>query len=151
MGATGYFVTKAITKAIGRRNEPLVTETIETWQERFFGPRGLDVFAVQEGERVTGSHVGIAPKPLSSELFRLVGGDGYSRGSSAKTVYESDGSIDSNASCDSQGRKLSKDERKERKKRIKKQKRNAKSIAKRRKRSGRSMRINIRKDRRAHS
>lgn len=71
MGVTGYFVTKAIVKGMARRNEPLVVETIETWQDKFFGPRGLSVYAVSKRERVTAKHVGLTPEPLSPEIEAL--------------------------------------------------------------------------------
>lgn len=69
-------MTKAILKGMGRRNEPLVMDTIETWQTRFFGPRGLDVYVVQDGERCTARCIGGAPGPLSSEVAHAVGGGG---------------------------------------------------------------------------
>lgn len=72
MGITGYFVTKAIVKGMARRNEPLVVETIVTWQERFFGPRGLDVYVVFGDERVTGRYVGEYPEPLAPEVAAMV-------------------------------------------------------------------------------
>lgn len=71
MGITGYFVTKAIVKGMARRNEPLVIETIETWQERFFGPRGLDVYAVSKGERATAKHRGLNPEPLTPDVAAM--------------------------------------------------------------------------------
>lgn len=70
LGVTGYFVTKAILKGMCRRNEPLVVDTIETWQARFFGPRGLDVYVVQNGVRCTARSVGCGPGPLSGEVAR---------------------------------------------------------------------------------
>lgn len=72
LGLTGYFVTKAILKGVGRRNEPLVVDTIETWQQRFFGPRGLDVYVVQGGQRCTAHHVGGIPGALSDHIARDV-------------------------------------------------------------------------------
>lgn len=73
LGATGYFVTKAILKGMCRRNEPLVVDTIETWQARFFGPRGLDVYVVQDGVRCTARSIGCAPEPLSAEVAHAAG------------------------------------------------------------------------------
>lgn len=76
LGVTGYFVTKAILKGMCRRNEPLVVDTIETWQARFFGPRGLDVYVVQDGVRCTARSIGCAPGPLSADVAHAVGAVG---------------------------------------------------------------------------
>lgn len=72
MGLTGYFVTRAIVKGMARRNEPMVMDTIEVWQERFFGPRGLDVFVVKNGERLTAQRVGSNPGLLSPSVASML-------------------------------------------------------------------------------
>lgn len=43
LGLTGYFVTKAIEKGMRKKKEPIVSETVEVWQDTFFAPRGLRV------------------------------------------------------------------------------------------------------------
>lgn len=53
MGATGYFVTRAIEKRIKKRKDPLIAEMAETWQQDFFTARGLDVYILYNGERIT--------------------------------------------------------------------------------------------------
>ncbi|UZJ53119.1 hypothetical protein CBS101457_002439 [Exobasidium rhododendri] len=58
MGVTGYFVTKAITKGMARKKEPVVYETLEEWEQRFFLPRGLDVYICNAEARLTATSVG---------------------------------------------------------------------------------------------
>lgn len=52
LGATGYFVTKAIQNGMAKKKEPAVFETVEVWNQRFFTARGLDVMLVKEKERL---------------------------------------------------------------------------------------------------
>ncbi|KAL1404863.1 hypothetical protein Q8F55_008474 [Vanrija albida] len=131
MGITGYFVTKAIVRGMARRNEPLVVETIEAWQARFFGPRGLDVFVVQGGERATARDVGLPPGPVGPEVARLTGERGEDRrrsrsNSSSSSSSDSEPERRGNMSkkearlqreIDKERRKREKKERKEEKKR----------------------------------
>jgi len=70
----GFFVARAITRAMARRNEPTVHEAIEVWQQAFFGPRGLDVYVVQKGLRVTARAPGHMPPQLSPEAAHLTAG-----------------------------------------------------------------------------
>ncbi|SPO30986.1 uncharacterized protein UTRI_10243 [Ustilago trichophora] len=53
LGATGYFVTKTIEKGMKKRNDPLICEVVETFQQNFFSVRNLDVYIVHNGERLT--------------------------------------------------------------------------------------------------
>lgn len=129
MGLTGFLVTKAISNALLRRNEKLVIETIEIWQENFFAPRGIDMFVIVDGERVTASYMGGIPSPLSPEIAELVGKDKWldPQDSSENINYDldntsgsdSDESLDSHKSTDSQGNKLSRKERENWKKNVK--------------------------------
>lgn len=43
LGASGYFVTKAIQKRMSAQKEPAMWETVGVWNERFFAPRGVCV------------------------------------------------------------------------------------------------------------
>ena len=54
LGATGYFVTKAIQKRMKRGKEPVIAETIEMWQQNFFLRRGVDVYVRDTEGRITG-------------------------------------------------------------------------------------------------
>jgi hypothetical protein len=148
-GLTGFLITKAITKALARRNEPLVVETIETWQERFFGPRGLDVYAAQEGERATASHIGLTPGPLSSEVSQLIGREFNSSRNSLQNDHESD-SQDSDTSHDSHGHKLSRDERNERRRQQKKEKKERKERKKKEKKEKKERKEKEKKQRGKH-
>jgi hypothetical protein len=50
MGATGYFVKKAIEKGMRRRKDPIIFAALAVWQERFFQPRGLKVDIIEKGK-----------------------------------------------------------------------------------------------------
>lgn len=126
MGVTGYFVTKAIVRGMARRNEPVVVDTIETWQERFFGPRGLDVYVVAKGERATARHMGVTPEPLSPEVARLTGSEPRSDNRNTRRHSSSSSSSDSEpersyAHLPKKEAKLQKELDKERRKREKKE------------------------------
>ncbi|KAI3488547.1 hypothetical protein L1887_47421 [Cichorium endivia] len=53
IGITGFLVTRAIQKGMKKRKSPLICETIENWQHQFFCARGLDVYVLYNGERLT--------------------------------------------------------------------------------------------------
>lgn len=53
MGATGYFVTKALQRRMKRGKEPAITEAIEMWEQNFFLRRGLDVYVKDTEGRMT--------------------------------------------------------------------------------------------------
>lgn len=119
MGSTGYFVTKGISKAFARRSEPLVIETIETWQERFFGPRGTNAFVVYGDQRITAAYVGGIPEPLPADWQS---GPDTSRSEGNLDEYQSsDSHSDSDSDSDSDGdkRKLSNEQRKQQHKELK--------------------------------
>lgn len=119
MGATGYFVTKGINKAFARRGEPLVIETIETWQERFFGPRGIDAFVVYGDERITAAYIGGVPEPLPVDWRS--GPDTSKSEGNFDTYQSSDRDSDSDSGSDDDRCKLSKEQRKMKKKQRKQQ------------------------------
>ncbi len=58
LGATGYFVTKAIEKGMKKKKVPFIAEAVETWMENFFGARRLDVYIVDGKERITARRPG---------------------------------------------------------------------------------------------
>ncbi|TKY88271.1 hypothetical protein EX895_002623 [Sporisorium graminicola] len=53
LGATGFLVTKALQKRMKRGKEPVITETVEMWEQNFFLPRGLDVYVRDTEGRMT--------------------------------------------------------------------------------------------------
>lgn len=115
LGATGYFVTKAIQKGMLKGKEPVVYEALTVWQERFFMPRGLKVDFERDNSK-TGRH-------------------------SISSSSTSDSSSDSDDEGEVSGRKRDKDQRrrderarKEAKKSAKKEKREHKKRDKRGKR-----------------
>ena len=117
MGSTGYFVTKGISKAFARRSEPLVIETIETWQERFFGPRGTNAFVVYGDQRITAAYVGGIPEPLPADWQS---GPDTSRSEGNLDEYQSsDSHSDSDSDSDGDKRKLSNEQRKQQHKELK--------------------------------
>lgn len=53
LGATGYFVTKAIQKRMKQSKNPVISETVEMWEQNFFLRRGLDVYIRDTEGRMT--------------------------------------------------------------------------------------------------
>lgn len=53
-----YFITKAIMSKFKKRHVPEVLALIETYQHRFFQPRGLDVFIAMGTQRISGHFPG---------------------------------------------------------------------------------------------
>ncbi|EPQ31824.1 uncharacterized protein PFL1_00023 [Pseudozyma flocculosa PF-1] len=70
LGATGYFITKAIEKGMKRKKIPVIAETVETWQQNFFIPRRLDVYIVEGNERLTARQPGepVPGTPLAANV-----------------------------------------------------------------------------------
>ncbi|PWN86933.1 hypothetical protein FA10DRAFT_189992 [Acaromyces ingoldii] len=125
MGATGYFVTKAIKKSMARKREPVIFETVETWNERFFLPRGLDVYIRNKTERLTATSVGGLIAPLSEQECASHSRPGHSRTSS---VSSDDSSASDSSKEKRQRKKREKAEKKERK-RVKKENKKKGSLA----------------------
>ncbi|PWN47602.1 hypothetical protein IE53DRAFT_371326 [Violaceomyces palustris] len=71
MGATGFFITRAIEKGMKRKKQPLVVEAIEVWQQTFFSHRRLDVYVKDVTGRLTarapGEEVPQQPLPPTTE------------------------------------------------------------------------------------
>lgn len=114
LGATGYFVTKAIEKRMKNKKAPVIAETIEMWQQNFFLRRGLDVYVQDTTGRITGYAPG-QPLPGSNsakpvELEAQSGDD------------SDDDSSDSDAQHAEKTRKKKKQERRERKKKRREEK-----------------------------
>lgn len=65
LGATGFFVTRAIENGMKKRKDPLILEVVETYQQSFFTPRNLDVYVLRNGERLTARSPN-APIPASN-------------------------------------------------------------------------------------
>lgn len=53
-----------------RKREPLIFDTVEEWNARFFSTRGIDVFIHNGSERLTSTIVGGAIPPLEAKFWR---------------------------------------------------------------------------------
>lgn len=66
----GFLVTKLIRYSVIRKREPLIFDTVEEWNARFFSTRGIDVFIHNGSERLTSTTVGGAIPPLEAKFWR---------------------------------------------------------------------------------
>jgi hypothetical protein len=66
----GHLVTKLIRYSVIRKREPLIFETVEEWNARFFSVRGVEVFIHNGLERLTGTEVGGAIPPLEAKYWK---------------------------------------------------------------------------------
>ena len=71
MGATGYFVTKAIERGMKKKKEPVINEAVETWNQNFFGKRGLDVYLRHGNDRTSARAPGEeVPRKMGQQQFQ---------------------------------------------------------------------------------
>ena len=71
LGASGYFITKAIERGMKRKKEPVINEAVETWQQNFFIRRGLDVYLRHGNERTSARAPGEdVPRAMSATTIQ---------------------------------------------------------------------------------
>ncbi|KAN0066586.1 hypothetical protein ACQY0O_000680 [Thecaphora frezii] len=92
LGTAGYFLTKALEKNMKRKKIPLIAEAVETWQQRFFLPRRLDVYVVEANERLTARQPGeaVPGTPLPAKTQKAEGDSSDSSDSDSSDSDSSD-------------------------------------------------------------
>lgn len=146
LGATGFFVTRAIEKGMKKRKDPLICATVELWQQNFFTSRKLDVYILHNGQRLTARSPN-APVPVSAAQIQR--SDTIASSSSSSSSSSSDSSENERQYIHqkSEGRILSKRERKALKKEMKAERKQLKAEHKHERKMRRLERKNKRRQR----
>lgn len=126
-GYGNYFITKAIMNKFKKRRIPEVLALIETYQHRFFQPRGLDVFIVTGTQRISGHFPGDMSYEQSPPITLGVPLNKVDSSSSSSSSSSSDSSLSSD---DERMIGLSKSECKSYKKNYKKEQKKLRGIKK---------------------